>query len=305
MPAGWTALSTITPSRRRALIAFGVVVAAIIWLAIVAFAEPYDWSRLGTGHDARPYWTAAFDVPYGTSRVGAHGAYLYSPAFLELIAPLRAVPWQMFMAGWTAILIGAALYLVGPILLGPVLILALPEILGGNITLLLAAAIVAGFRFPGTWAFALLTKVTPGVGLLWFGVRREWRALAIAAVTTVGVVMLSFLNTPPSEWLTWLGVLAGNAGAPIDSGSLPVPLLLRLPIALVVIAWAARTDRRWALPIGTLLAMPVIWYGSLTLLLAVIPLAFPAWTAWSWREQLDRLRERTSERTRVRGTQSA
>ena len=41
-------------------------------------------------------------------------------------------------------------------------------------------AIVLGFRWPFTWAFVLLTKVTPGVGLLWFAVRREWRSLAIA-----------------------------------------------------------------------------------------------------------------------------
>ena len=299
------ALPVLTPTRRRALIAFGLVVAVAMWAAIVAFAEPYDWSRLGTGHDARPYWTAAFDVPYATSRVGAHDAYLYSPAFLQLLAPLRALPWQVFMAGWVAVLILATLYLVGPVLLGPVLLLALPEILGGNITLLLAVAVVAGFRFPGTWAFPLLTKVTPGVGLIWFGVRREWRALAIAAATTAGVVVLSFVSTPAGEWLEWIRVLAGNAGSPIDSGSLPIPLVVRLPIAIVVIAWAARSDRRWLLPIGCLLALPVIWYGSLTLLLGVIPLAFPEVTAWSWREQLDRAREWFRGRPSVRDTQSA
>jgi len=86
------ALPVLTPTRRRALIAFGLVVAVAMWAAIVAFAEPYDWSRLGTGHDARPYWTAAFDVPYATSRVGAHDAYLYSPAFLQLLAPLAEGP---------------------------------------------------------------------------------------------------------------------------------------------------------------------------------------------------------------------
>ena len=276
-----------------------------MWLAIVGLAEPYDWSRLGTGHDARPYWTAIFEQPYATSRVGAHDAYLYSPAFLQLIAPLRALPWQVFLAAWTGVLILATLYLVGPVFLGPVLVLALPEILGGNITLLIAAAIVAGFRFSGTWAFPLLTKVTPGVGLLWFGVRREWRSLAIASATTGGVVLLSFLTTPPAEWLAWFRVLAGNAGSPIESGSLPVPLLVRLPVAIVVIAWAARTDRRWALPIGCLLAFPVIWYGSLSLLLAVIPLAFPEWTAWPWREHAARARAWIRGRPGMGETQSA
>ncbi len=127
--------------------------------------------------------------------------------------------------------------------------------------------------------------------------------MAIAAATTAGVVLLSVAFTRSSAWLDWLRVLASNAGAPIESGSLPIPLLLRLPVAVGVIAWAARTDRRWALPIGCLLAFPVIWYGSLSLLLAVIPLAFPEWTAWSWREQIERLRQ--SLRYDIDGRQSA
>ena len=276
-------LPTLTPGRRRALIWAGAIWAVTVWAIVVAAADPYDWDLPGTGHDARPYWTAAFEHPYATSRVGAHDAYLYSPAFLELTAPLRALPWQWFMAGWTAILLLALLYVVGPVLLGPVLVLVLPEIIGGNITLLLAATLVAGFRYPGAWAFPLLTKVTPGLGLLWFAVRREWRALAIAIATTVGLALLSFVYAP-GAWGEWFRVLAGNAGAPIDSGSLPVPLLVRLPVAVIVIAWAASTNRRWALPIGCLLALPVVWYGSLSLLVAVIPLAAPAWTAWSWRD---------------------
>lgn len=276
--------TALAPGHRRALVVFGVLVALCMWAVLVVAAEPYDWTRVGPGHDARPYWTALWNAPYATSRVGAHDAYLYSPAFLQLLAPLRALPWQAFVAAWTLVLILATLYLVGPVLLGPVLLLAAPEILGGNITLLLAAAIVAGFRFSGAWAFPLLTKVTPGLGVLWFVVRREWRPAAIAAATTTGVALLSFVSTPPGEWLAWGRVLAGNAGMPIDSGSLPVPLLVRLPLAVVLIWWAARSDRRWVLPVACLLALPVIWYGSLSLLLAVIPLAWPAWTAWPWRE---------------------
>ena len=64
------------------------------------------------------------------------------------------------------------------------LVLAFPpvalELYHGNIHLLMAAAIVLGFRYPIGWSFLLLTKVTPGVGLVWFAVRREWRPLIIA-----------------------------------------------------------------------------------------------------------------------------
>lgn len=300
----WASLPELTPGRRRALVRAGVIWAVIVWAIVVAASEPYDWDRPGTGHDARPYWTAIFEHPYATSRVGAHDAYLYSPAFLELTAPIRALPWQWFLACWTAVLILALLYVVGPVLLGPALVLVLPEIIGGNITLLMAATLVAGFRYPGAWAFPLLTKVTPGVGLLWFAVRREWRALAIATATTLGLVLLSFAYTPEA-WDEWFRVLAGNAGTPIESGSLPTPLLVRLPIALIVITWAARTNRRWALPIGCLLALPVVWYGSLSLLVAIIPLAAPTWTASSWRDAVGPLGAWVRRQPKVSETQSA
>ena len=51
-----------------------------------------------------------------------------------------------------------------------------------------------------------------------------------------------------------------------------MPLLARLPVALAVIAVAAWRDMRWLLPIGVLLAMPVIWWGSLALLTASVAL---------------------------------
>jgi hypothetical protein len=259
-------------THRRLLVALGAIAALAIWLAITLLTEPYDWATIGPGHDARPYWAAVFEAPYATSRVGEHNAYLYSPAFLQAIAPLRALPWQAFVGAWTALLLATTAYLVGPALLAVGLLIALPEIFGGNITLLLAAAIVLGFRWPATWSFVLLTKVTPGIGLLWFAARREWRALGIAVGATALLVAISYVFTPAGVWSDWLSELSANATAPIDSGSLPIPLLARLPVAALLIAWGAAGNRRWVLPIGCLLALPVIWYGSLSLLVAVIPL---------------------------------
>ena len=51
------------------------------------------------------------------------------------------------------------------------------DLVRGNIHVLLAVTILAGFRYPGAWSFVVLTKVTPGIGLLWFAIRREWGAL--------------------------------------------------------------------------------------------------------------------------------
>ena len=75
-----------------------------------------------------------------------------------------------------------------------------------------------------------------------------------------------------SAWRTWLDVIIANAGKGGTWASVPVPLLIRLPIAVAVVVWGARTDRRWTVPIASMLALPALWYGGLSMLLAVIPL---------------------------------
>jgi hypothetical protein len=177
------------------------------------------------------------------------------------------------MAVWTALLIVAARFLTGPRLLAAGLLFPFTamEIAGGNISLFLGVAIVVGFRWPATWALILLTKVTPGVGLLWFAVRREWRHLAIALGATVAIVAVSFVMLP-QQWRDWVDVVIGNAGKGGTWASVPIPLWFRLPVAAVVVIWGARSDRAWTVPLAAMLALPALWYGGISLLLAAIPL---------------------------------
>ena len=250
----------------------GLAVAVAGWALIVAFAEP--WGRLwGTGQDARCYWQATLADPYLHSEWNDPIAYVYSPAFLQLVTPLTALPWQAFMAAWTAILIAAVRFLTGPRLLAAGLLFPFTamEVAGGNVSLLLAAAIVLGFRWPATWALVLLTKITPGLGLLWFAVRGEWRPLLIVAAATAGIAAVSAVFMP-AAWREWIDVIVGNAGKGGTWASVPVPLWIRLPIAIGVVVWGARTDRPWTVPIASMLALPALWYGGISMLLAVIPL---------------------------------
>jgi Glycosyltransferase family 87 len=256
---------------RRLLVAAGVVLAVALVVVMTLTAEPFDPNGYGPGQDARAYWAVPITDPYTPGSVGKESAYLYSPAFLEALAPIRLLPWPLFLAVWTGLLLLVLRWLSGPLLFGPLIVLTFPELWGGNITILLAAMIVVGFRRPGVWAFAVLTKVTPALGLLWFVVRREWRALAEVGVVTAAIVAVSLLIAP-QLWQEWIDLLRSSTGSSTVSGSVPIPLLLRLPVAAVVITWAALGDRRWALPIGVLLAMPVIWWGSFALLTASVAL---------------------------------
>jgi len=250
----------------------GLVVAVVLWALVVAFAEP--WGRLwGTGQDARCYYQATLADPYLHSEWNDPIAYVYSPAFLQLVSPLTALPWQAFMAVWTALLIGAVRFLTGPRLLAAGLLFPFTamEVAGGNVSLLLAVAIVLGFRWPAAWALVLLTKITPGIGLLWFAVRGEWRSLAIALGATAAIAAVSYV-TIPDAWPRWFEVIVANAGKGGTWASVPIPLLVRLPAAVALVVWGARTDRRWTVPVASMLALPALWYGGISMLLAVIPL---------------------------------
>jgi hypothetical protein len=248
-----------------------MVALVVVWMAIVAFAEPYLASGFGSGHDAHDYWLAlrAADPYAAAANWGQPGVYVYSPAFFQLTAPLLALPWTVFLGVWTGIALVALAFLARPRALALMVPLALVELWGGNIHLLLAAALVLGFRWPAAWAFVLLTKVTPGIGLLWFAMRREWRSLVIALGATAVMVVASFLAAP-ALWREWLGVLMDRVGDnPVVFGVVPIPLILRLPVACALIVWAAPRDKRWVLPIACMLALPAWWVGGLTMLLAI------------------------------------
>ena len=250
----------------------GIAVAVVLWGLVVVFAEP--WGRLwGTGQDARCYYQATLADPYLHSSWNDPIAYVYSPTFLQLVSPLTTLPWQAFMAAWTGLLIGAVRFLTGPRLLAAGLLFPFTamEVAGGNVSLLLAVAIAVGFRWPAAWSLVLLTKITPGIGLLWFAVRREWRSLFITLAATVVVVAVSAVLMP-AAWRQWLDVIIANAGKGGTWASVPLPLLVRLPVAVALVVWGARTGRRWTVPVASMLALPALWYGGLSMLLGVIPL---------------------------------
>jgi Glycosyltransferase family 87 len=255
------------PATARALSNVGL---AFIALLSVVRGLGLFWP---TAIDLHAYWIAGTVTPYANSLAGARDAYLYSPAFTEAFTLLRvALPFQLVVGLWTAAALLVLRWMVPrawPILL-PFFI---SEIVFGNIHIFLAAMVIVGFRYPGTWAFALLTKVTPGVGLLWFAVRREWRNLAVALGVTAAIAAVSFAIAP-GLWAEWAGSLLSNAQMPAATDAfVPISIFLRLPIALLIVVWGARTDRRWTVPIAVLLATPLLWTGSaFVILVAVLPL---------------------------------
>ena len=248
----------MTPTLRDRLVRYGPIAAVLLLGALYAL-----WQVSGgapESQDSKAYYLAGLDDPYARGDVGADYAFLYSPAFSQVMAPFRLLPVNVFVAVWTMLLVGALAWTAGRLAL-PLLLLqpVIASIALGNIEILMAAAIVAGFRWPATWAFVLLSKVTPGVGLVWFAVRREWRSLAIVLGVTAAISVVSFVLAP-HLWADWLALLVRDRDVDFRLPTLPGPLLVRVAIAALLIAWGGLTDRKWTVPVGAALAVPVGYF---------------------------------------------
>lgn len=257
----------LQPRGRLLLNAIGVAILIVFVVAKHNTSEAID---------AHIYWAADPQELYRGGTVMGDQDYHYSPAFAQAIAPLTALPFEAFQTIWLLAQTLVLAWLVEPALAA--LLLFLPvnvynELILGNIHILLAAMIVLSFRWPGVWALAILTKVTPSVGILWYAARREWRnlVLALGVASTIAVASVALA---PEQWAEWLGWLAGGPALPSPRGLiLPmIPLPARLVLAAAIVLLAARADKRWILPIAVWLALPVMWLNGLAVLTAIIPL---------------------------------
>lgn len=246
---------------RDALIIVGIARAVFYYTA----QGRKPWTYLGI--DARAYWNVDLVHPYATGVVGDTSAYLYSPAFAQALAPFSNIPFPLFYLLWVGASYLALGWLVRPYPWA-LAIFALPvtaELLTGQVHVFIALAIAWGFGRPALWALPILTKITPGIGLFWFLIRREWRSLIEAAGVTLAIVLLSFALSP-TAWFDWYDFLRSN------SGSSEGFFIARVGIGAVVLAFGALTDRRWLVPVVVWFTLPHVWASSWVILLACLRL---------------------------------
>ena len=284
MRGGGASLGAIGTARSAArtvghwLLTSGRVRAARDGLALVGAALLVLLVLYGPGTDATSYWSFNLAQPYAAATRSLTGtdAFRYAPPLAYVFLPFHALPFNGFRVLWAAIEFGCLLALVpwrwalALVVVYPVVAL---ELSSGNIHLLMALAVAVSFRFPAAWSFLILTKVTPGIGLLWFAVRREWRSLGIAAGTTLAIALVSYV-TAPGLWQQWTAMLRADLSLSITGhvfAYVPVPLWVRLPPAILLVVWGARRDQPWTLAVAVTLALPTIWLQSLSLLLGGMP----------------------------------
>jgi len=257
----------------------GLIIAGVVFVAFqvmgAASGHPY------AAYDVHAYWLAGgSEHPYSATIASGFDdsvnpyKYRYPPPLAQVFAVLHLLPFPLVAGLWIGMLFAIVLVLGGR--WAPLVLLfppTLAELYLGNVNLLIALAIVVGFRWPASWSVVLLTKMTPGIGLAWFAFRREWRKLAIALGATAAVAAISFVLAP-QLWREFIEAMTVQAPAAIDvpPAAIQISLPIRLVVAVVVIAYGARTDRHWLVPVAATIAAPALWWNVFVILVACVPL---------------------------------
>ena len=252
----------------RPLTAIASRIDRLAWLVLLAMGAVFGvgWAiSRSLPVDALLYWNTDLSHLYGTVWAENPGSYfVYPPPLAQAMVLVRPLGWPIFIALWTFILFAATAYAgrawaLALVLIGIVLFpfvgfdqpLAHPLLypLIGNLQPILAALVILGFRYPGTWSVIILTKIGPGVGVLWFAFRREWRSLGIALGWTAAIAGVSFVLAP-GLWLQFADFAIRNAATPSPNAVVPIPFPVRLAMSVALLFWGARTDRRWTVPVA-------------------------------------------------------
>lgn len=213
-------------------------------------------------------------------------AYVYPPPLALAIGALHVLPYEVYIVATTTLLFTSLWYCAGrwtPVIVAAGIVGAFVPILSplsdplsyaliGNVQLLLAAAIVLAVRHPAAWALPVLTKIGPGIGLVWHLVRRDWRSLRMAFLACLLVVLITAVAAP-SAWADYIAFARRSSDLYVPLPVVEIPWAVRLVMSALVIAWGGLTGRAWAVPIGAGWAMPAlypwsflsIWIGAIRL----------------------------------------
>jgi len=259
-----------------------LAIVALVGFALLAWnlRSPIVEQGATGASDARAYWTAARAVAAGApvyiATVGEPLAFLYPPIVAEALAPFGSLPLVVFAWGLRALEILALRSILGSWRWSGVALLMFPpllaEIEAANVNLLVAAALVALIRGDGRWiGLASLPKFS-GLAAVPYGLVRDRRGTVVGLIAVAALVAASVLANP-GLWSTYLEFLAHMPPADDQFYNVGrvVPSWLRLAIAGILTVLAIR--RPVVLPLAVTLASPVLWFNSLSVLIATVPAA--------------------------------
>jgi Glycosyltransferase family 87 len=257
-----------------------LVLLSVTGFAILAWNLRYPIVEHGStgASDARAYWAAGGRLLQGTTlyadTAGEPFAFLYPPITAQLIAPLSLLPLPVFCWGIRALELLCLRYVMGSWrLAGASLVLFLPvvaEIEAANINLLIAAALAAAIRGDNRWLMPAAVPKFAALAALPFGLARDRRALARGAAGALFLCGVSVLLAP-DLWLSYVTFLLHQPS--VDWQWYNVGRLVPWPWRLVGAGLCAflAIRRPVFMPVAVALSAPVVWFNSLSVLVASVP----------------------------------
>lgn len=239
----------------------------------------------GGGIDAAAYWQAsrnlAAGLPLYSVTYGQFLAYSYPPILAQLLLPFSLMPSDVFVWLWRAMELVCLRVAVGNWRTAGFALLVFPPLLAeldaGNVHLIMGAACALAMR--GRAAAVAPTSLLkfasfPLAPLGWVRDRRGF-LLGVglsAAIVAVSIVMAA------DRWAEYLRFLSTSA---FPSGWYNLAEFVPLPLRLAAAAALGLVAIRWArlAPIAVLLAYPVVWFHSLSTLVAIVTPLRPATSA--------------------------
>lgn len=227
--------------------------------------------------DVFAYWTAGRHVidggtVYGPG-VGGYAAYLYPPPLAQAFALVGWLPFSVVVWGWRALEALCLLAAVGSLRnVGLVLALWPPviaELDAGNVHLVIAAAVAMAIRGDARFILPVALTKYASLAAVPAAVVANRRGLLVGAAAAAAIVALSFALSPQlwRDYLRFLGSVPSTDSGWYNLGA-HVPLPLRIALAGILAFASIRWVRLSA--VATTLALPVLWFHSLSTLVAVV-----------------------------------
>ncbi|MFI5258683.1 MAG: glycosyltransferase 87 family protein [Candidatus Limnocylindrales bacterium] len=235
-------------------------------------------TRGGAGAiDVLAYWTAGRNLLDGGSVYGipegGFNAYVYPPVFAQLVAPMSALPVEVFVWAWRALELACLRVTVGSWRNAGLAILFWPpviaEIDAGNVHLIVAAAVAMAIRGDARALVpAALTKFA-SLAAVPSALRFDRRGLLIGVGAGLAASAVSFALTP-HLWFDYVSFIT-RATEPVSSG-FDVGSFIWTPLRLAIAAGfaLAAVSRPRLSAVAVTLAYPVLWLNGLSTLTALV-----------------------------------
>jgi hypothetical protein len=272
-----------SPLIQRALLVCSVLGFVLTAWLLITSGVVTDGNGGSGGGDVIAYWTAGGHILNGQSIYiapeGGYAAFTYPPIFAQVLSPFSVLPLIAYVWLWRAFEVACLRVAVGSwrnvglaMLLWPPVV---SELYSGNVHLIAAAAVALVISGDARAVVpAALTKFAAAAAIpTAFWVDRRGLAIGLSVSAVACAVSFAVASGLWFDYANFLGNLSDPGSGWFNIGSF-VPTPVRLAVAALLSLAAIRWVRLAA--VAVTLSFPVLWFHSLSALVALFAPGRPA-----------------------------